>query len=258
MLRYALLCLFPLLWAAPSSAQVSRSGLLHAHNDYAQPRPLADAIDHRADFIEADVFLVDNKLVVAHTRAEIDTSRTLEKLYVAPIAERFAAHKNERISRERAYTFSLVIDNKDDAEAVLPRLQELLQRHLVLFSYPNNPLAIRVVVSGNRPKPDRYLDFPSYLFFDGRPSEIYDDETLRHVAMISDNFRNYSRWDGTGTLPDADRDKLKRIIRRAHDEGKPIRFWGAPDTPNAWKQLRKLGVDIINTDKVAEARAFLK
>ena len=71
--------------------------------------------------------------------------------------------------------------------------------------------------------------------------------------MISDNFQSYSRWDGTGDIPEADRDKLKRVIKRAHNDNKPMRFWGIPDMPNAWKQVKKLGVDIITTDKVAEA-----
>jgi alkaline phosphatase len=50
---------------------------------------------------------------------------------------------------------------------------------------------------------------------------VYDDETLKYVALISDTFRGYSRWDGTGDIPDADKDKLKRVIKRAHSDNKP-------------------------------------
>ena len=78
------------------------------------------------------------------------------------------------------------------------------------------------------------------------------------MALISDNFRSYARWDGTGEVPDEDKAKLKRIIKRAHQAGCPIRFWNAPDTPNAWKKLYKLGVDIINTDNVAECVTAMK
>ncbi|MBC8154627.1 MAG: glycerophosphodiester phosphodiesterase [Bacteroidetes bacterium] len=230
---------------------------IHAHNDYEKPNPLVDAYQQRADFIEADVFLVNGKLVVAHERKQIDTTKTLESLYLNPIVALFEKNGGY-VSPRRDYTFSLVIDMKDGFEEVIPKLVEILQMNLAVFNRGLNPNAVRIVLSGNRPKPAALFDYPPYIFFDGRPSEVYDSETLQRVALISDSFLGYSRWDGTGDLPDADREKLKRVIRRAHGENKPIRFWAIPDVPNAWKQLRKLGVDVINTDKVAEATAALK
>ncbi|GAA4398405.1 hypothetical protein GCM10023187_09020 [Nibrella viscosa] len=230
---------------------------IHAHNDYEKQRPFTDAYEQRADYIEADVYLVNGKLVVAHTRSEIDTSRTLERLYITPILRLFEQHKG-RVSSDRKYSFNLVIDIKDKAEDVMPILVGIIHQNMDVFNRQVNPNAVQMIISGNRPKVNEYVDYPHFILFDGRPGEVYDDETLRHVALISDNFSNYSRWNGTGDLPDDDRNKLKRIIKRAHDQGKPIRFWAIPDNANAWKQLRKLGVDVINTDKVAEATAFLR
>jgi glycerophosphoryl diester phosphodiesterase len=230
---------------------------IHAHNDYEKPRPFAEAYEQRADYIEADVWLQDGQLLVAHDRKDLNPARTLDSLYLRPIARLFAQHGG-RVSKDRNYTFSLVIDIKDKHEAVIPVLLERLQSCLSCFNRLGNPLAVQVVLSGNRPKPDLFLDQSALLQFDGRPSEVYDDETLRRVAFVSDSFYNYSRWNGTGELSDADREKLKRTIKRAHLQNKLIRFWAIPDTPDAWKQLRKLGVDIINTDKVAEATQVLK
>ncbi len=230
---------------------------IHAHNDYEKARPLLDAYEQRADYIEADVWLLDGQLVVSHDRKDINPARTLDSLYLKPISRWFAQY-NGRVSKDRTYTFSLVIDVKDKAEAVLPVLLTQVQTYLTAFNRRANPLAIQLIISGNRPRPENYFDQSALLQFDGRPSEVYDDETLQRVALISDSFLNYSRWNGTGDLPDADREKLKRIIKRAHQQNKPIRFWAIPDTPDAWKQLRKLGVDIINTDKVAEATQALK
>ncbi len=222
---------------------------IHAHNDYAQPKPFVTAYEQRADFIEADVWLNDGKLVVSHDTTTVNPP-TLDSLYLKPIARLFQQNK-DKPSPERDYTFSLVIDVKIAAADVLPKLLALLQENLNSFNRSANAKAVQVIISGNRPKIDQYLDYP-LLQFDGRPSEVYDEETLRRVALISDNFRSYSRWDGTGDIPDLDRDKLKRVIKRAHSDNKPIRFWGIPDVPNAWKQLKKLGVDVINTDEVAE------
>ncbi len=251
MIRYRLLLS---CWLVTTSAFAQ---LIHAHNDYEKPRPFVDAYEQRADFIEADVFLVDGRLVVAHERQQIDTAKTLQALYLNPIVKLFEANKGY-VSPRRDYSFSLVIDVKDDYEKVIPKLIELLQPNLAVFHRGISPNAVRIIISGNRPKPAGLLDYPPYILFDGRPSEVYDAETLQRIALISDSFQGYSRWDGTGTLPDADREKLKRVIRRAHDDNKPFRFWAIPDEPNAWKQLRKAGVDIINTDKVAEATKALK
>ncbi len=135
---------------------------------------------------------------------------------------------------------------------MLPILLATLSKHLTYFNRGANSKAVQVIISGERPRITAYLDYP-LLQFDGRPSEVYDEETLRKIALISDNFRSYSQWDGTGEIPKEDRDKLKRVIKRAHSDNKPFRFWAIPDTPNSWKQLKKAGVDIINTDKVAEA-----
>ena len=250
--------LLPLFLSFTLSHFAAAQPLVFAHNDYEKPHPLTAAITQRADFIEADVFLRHGQLVLAHTPAEADTAkRTLENTYLAPIVALFAQHK-DRVSPDRRYTFSLVIDVKDKVDEVVPVLRTLLEQHLTVFSRSMLPLAIRIVITGNRPRPEQLLDYPTFLSFDGRPSELYDDDTVKRVALISDNFRSYARWDGTGELADDDRAKLKRIIKRAHEAGCPVRFWNAPDTPVAWKQFRKLGIDVLNTDKVAECVAAVK
>lgn len=233
------------------SASVASAQKIHAHNDYAQPKPFVTAYEQRADYIEADIWLQDGKLVVSHDKPTA-SAPTLDSLYIKPITKLFSQYQN-RVSPDRDYTFSLVVDVKDSPAETLPKLLDLIQANLSAFNRMANPLAIQVIVSGNRPKIETYLDYPLLIQFDGRPSEVYDDETLRRVALISDNFRLYSRWDGTGTISDVDREKLKRVIKRAHSDNKPIRFWAIPESANAWKQLKKLGVDIINTDNVAEA-----
>src|SRR3712207_1609989 len=69
----------PPLWRAP------------AHNHYEHPRPLLDALDHRFGSVEADIFLVGDQLLVAHDATELDPARTLESLYLDPLAARVTA-----------------------------------------------------------------------------------------------------------------------------------------------------------------------
>ncbi|CAM5694273.1 hypothetical protein SALBM311S_00169 [Streptomyces alboniger] len=65
----------------------------HAHNDYAEhPRPLLDALDHRFGSVEADIYLVGDQLLVAHDPVDLDPARTLESLYLDPLAARVRAN----------------------------------------------------------------------------------------------------------------------------------------------------------------------
>jgi glycerophosphoryl diester phosphodiesterase len=58
-------------------------------------------------------------------------------------------------------------------------------------------------------------------------------------------------------MPTAEREKLRQITAQAHQQGRKVRFWGGPDIPVLWAEQLAAGVDLINTDKLAELRAFL-
>ena len=59
----------------------------HAHNDYEHEPPLLDALDHGFASVEADVWLVFGDLFVAHDAHELTMGRTLESLYLDPLAD---------------------------------------------------------------------------------------------------------------------------------------------------------------------------
>ena len=58
----------------------------HAHNDYYHKRPLLDALASGFCSVEADVFLKDDTLLVGHFRFELRKVRSLEALYLKPLA----------------------------------------------------------------------------------------------------------------------------------------------------------------------------
>ena len=64
----------------------------HAHNDYEHTRPLLDALDHGFCGVEADIYLVSGKLLVAHDRKDAKPERTLQALYLDPLRERVKAN----------------------------------------------------------------------------------------------------------------------------------------------------------------------
>ena len=78
---------------------------------------------------------------------------------------------------------------------------------------------------------------------------VVTPEQLERVTVISEPFFTYSKWKANGdTLSDSDRKAIVGVVEKAHEMGKPIRFWASPDNPQAWETLHNLGVDVINTD----------
>lgn len=222
---------------------------IHAHNDYQKPEPLTNALRNKVFSVEADIYLSGNKLLVAHDKSELPTAGTLDSLYLQPIIRLFTQH-NEKISDDSNYAPVLTIDIKENGEAVIAALIKLLSAHRFVFDRSINKRAVQVVLSGDRSTIAKWASYPSYIFFDGRPYEVYDSVTLQHVAFISDSYLNYTRpADSTNAT-------IKRIAEKVHSIKKLLRLWAIPDTPGSWDHLLQLGVDIINTDKVAECRNY--
>ena len=228
---------------------------IHAHNDYQKPKPLTHALSNRVFSIEADVYLSGNKLLVAHDKNELATAKTLDSLYLQPIIELFRLHKGT-ISEDSGYAPVLMIDIKENGEAAIAQLINLLSAKRSVFDRTINAKAVQVVISGDRgvssPRESlwtKWTSYPSYLFFDGRPYEVYDNATLQRVAFISDSYVNYiSAQDSTS--------RIEQLVKKVHGMGKLLRLWASPDHPASWKRQQQLGIDIINTDKVAECRNY--
>ena len=58
---------------------------IHAHNDYQKKELLTNALLNKVFSIEADIYLSDNRLLVAHEKNELATAKTLDSLYLQPI-----------------------------------------------------------------------------------------------------------------------------------------------------------------------------
>ncbi|EOR93881.1 Alkaline phosphatase [Arcticibacter svalbardensis MN12-7] len=206
--------------------------------------------------IEADVFLREGELYVAHDSTEIQKDRTLSKLYLEPLQKFYQLNKNHPYQNE-GLKLQLVIDIKQDYAHVLPQLLKEIKEFQNMFDWEQHPDAIRIVISGDVPKPIDFKNYPEILSFDGRPYNTYTTGQLKRVAMISDELKKYTQWNGKGNPVKADVTKLKAVINKVHQLGKPFRFWATQDSPNTWIVLEKLGVDWINTDQPDKLHQFL-
>jgi alkaline phosphatase len=224
----------------------------HSHNDYEKQIPFYKAWENQFGSIEADIFLNNGKLVVAHDSIQLVQQRTLDSLYLAPL--QLCIQKNGGfVYADKKRSLQLMIDIKSEAVSTLNKLVETIER----FKTLNNTPSLKIVISGNRPASSQFDSYPSWILFDGELQKNYQQVELKKIVMFSDNFTNYSLWQGTGEIPEKDKQVLQQIIDKVHSLGKKIRFWNAPDTPDSWKAFIAVGVDYINTDKIDELTKFL-
>ena len=222
----------------------------HSHNDYENPSPFTNAFHEGFGSIEADVFPVNGELLVAHDKKKIQQQNTLKALYLDPLLSGLMTDSLRKLN--------LLIDIKENYPEALSILQKELQPLQKYLSTTTEPKRVTVSISGERPPPSRYTDYPDYIFFDNDLKQQHSPDEWKRVNLVSLQFDKISAWKGEGAIPKTDLQKLKHVIDSVHSAGKPIRFWAAPDTEEAWKQQMKLHVDLIGTDKINELGRYLK
>ena len=236
----------------------------HAHNDYEHDRPLFDALDHGFTSVEADIHLVDGQLYVAHDSDEITPNRTLRSLYLEPLSKRIA--QNDGRVYPNGPQFTLFIDIKTESVATYKVLSEMLAEYESIFttfdSNGRTDKAIIAIVSGNRPRGLMESEAIRYAGCDGRLEDLESDAPASLIPVISDNWTKHFSYNGTGSMPAKERQRLKKIVETAHKKGRRVRFWATPDKlsrarQTLWQELLASGVDLINTDDLQGLQQFL-
>ncbi|HPH45880.1 MAG TPA: alkaline phosphatase, partial [Chryseolinea sp.] len=253
MLKFTLLLIVSCVVLITSSAQEYTSSSIFAHNDYVHPIPFYTAYYQQVGFIEADVFLQKNQLMVAHTTDEIEEGKTLEELYFKPLQQKITTHKGF-VYANHSNSLTLMVDLKTEGISTLNELVKQLNKYPTLLSCST----LEIAVSGNVPDRSQWKSFPDFIHFDGRPGIVYSNEQLSRISMISTSFSDHAKWNGKGMLVQSEHKKLTTLIKEVHAKKKKIRFWGAPDFANTWLTWMKLNVDIIGTDDVLRLSDFIK
>ncbi|WP_234543947.1 phosphatidylinositol-specific phospholipase C/glycerophosphodiester phosphodiesterase family protein [Streptomyces shenzhenensis] len=238
----------------------------HAHNDYEHTHPLHDALDHRFGSVEADIFLVGDQLLVGHTEDDLDPTRTLESLYLDPLAAIVKANHGS-VYRGRRRPLQLLIDIKTEGSSTYLELDRHLRRYPHLFTtYAYGrviPGAVTNVISGDRAaRTPMEVQTVRRAFYDGRLTDLGTSAPASFVPLISDNWTLNFSWLGDGDFPQAERHKLRGIVQQAHAAGQKVRFWATPDVAGPardalWSELLAAGADYLNTDDLAGLEAFL-
>ena len=220
---------------------------IHSHNDYEQDIPFWTAYKNGLNSIEIDLFLKNDSLYVTHSESEIIADRTIEHLYLNSLSK--VASSQLGIKKK----LQILIDIKSESHSTLNRLIKTLNYYPEIIDKEN----ISIVISGNRPIPKKYVDYPDFIYFDYQSLYPIENEKIwKKIALISLNFKKYSSWNGVEDMSVEDFKKLDSLVKMAHYYKKPLRFWGTPDNKIAWEVFKELGVDYINTDKPIQVSTY--
>jgi hypothetical protein len=240
----------------PSPVPLTRA---HAHNDYEHARPLFDALDHGFCSIEADIYLVDGQLLVAHDRDKVRPERTLQALYLDPL--RHQVQMNGGRLYKGGPPAILLIDVKTEGDPTYAVLRTVLRRYSDIFTSfsqgQTHTNALSAIISGNRPGTILSQESVRYAAIDGRPQDLDGNAPNDLIPLVSQDWKRLFKWQGVGAFPEAERERLVELVGKAHQQGRIIRFWGTPDRMEMWRALYAAGVDLLNADDLSGLRDFL-
>ncbi len=230
----------------------------HSHNDYEQDRPLQQALDADLYSVEADLWLDGEDIVVKHDAWALSVG-TLQELYLDPlqalIDDRGSVHGD-------GVVFTLWLDLKDGSPAMTDALTALLSGYDMATTFsPTGTLAggVTVALTGDASGKERMVqaDAPRPFARDDNayaPDDPPADDGWRFYAL---SWNDYVPYGGDGAPTDDAARRLACIVDHAHDDGRKVRFYAAPQTEAAWAFQLDTGVDYVETDDVEALGAFL-
>jgi hypothetical protein len=230
--------------------------------------------------VEAVVWLTeDRELLVSHSWKTTTRARTLESLYLDPLAEIFTKRNVSQASiQEREVgvfdvdpnvSVVLLIDFKNDGHAIWPVLLEQLQpfREMNWLTYYDGedmyhgPLTI-VGTSSTPLKLVQSSLTNRFVFFDVPLTSVSDDNynsTNSYYASASLKDTIGKLWfNRLSSKQEQTLKTLKTQIKMAHEKGLKSRYWDTPGWPISvrdaiWFKLTEIQVGMLNVDDLVSA-----
>jgi non-heme chloroperoxidase len=230
----------------------------YAHNDYANSRPLFDALALGFRGVEVDLFLVGGSLVAGHERASATAGRTLETLYLDPLRRR-KQHCGRIIAGSAP--FLLAIELKERDRAAFDSLVAVLGRYAELFE-PAAATPAEVVLVGWHPPvaemhPDGRVPLRLQARVGGRAEQLEVD-TSSVVRLVSLDYGKTVRWSGQGPVPPGATRWLAALGReKGAGAGRMARVHNVPTNASVYRLLLGAGVDLLGTKEPEQSREVL-
>lgn len=253
----------------------------HSHNDYWRQRPLYSALGSGCISVEADIWLVNNDLLVGHSFNALDRKKTLQTMYIDPltkILERMNAPSFISLEKtpskypkgvfyqEPQQSLTLLIDFKTTGQdlwpLVLEQLRPLRDRGLLTF-WDGNTRTMRpitIVGTGNAPF-EMLTSNATYrdIFFDAPLEALEDKYNPTNSFYASSSLTRAIGPLFHFALSGPQSELIRKQVRQARDQGLVPRYWGTPRWPrglrdDTWGLLLKEGVGVLNVDDLRAAR----
>lgn len=234
-----------LLLSSKISAQI-----IHSHNDYEQKQPFFAAYNLGFDSIEADLYIKDGELCVAHDLKNVSTERTLRKLYIEPLLAKIKENGGYPYANKKP--LHLLLDLKTRGKEIMQVLDAQLK------PYKKELRHVKISISGDMPKPEEFQNYDKIFSFDGRKNLTYSKKAFKRVYMVSASSTDFGKyWTGKQALPKEVADKISVFVNEMHAKNKKVRLWGTPNTTLGFETLKALQVDVIGTDDLPLLRQFM-
>ncbi|MGD9545928.1 MAG: hypothetical protein AB7V45_00140 [Candidatus Krumholzibacteriia bacterium] len=225
----------------------------YAHNDYLNDRPLQDALDGGFRGVEADYFLVDGELLVAHDIEDLRPGRTLEALYLRPLRERI-----DRLGcvQPGEPVFYLNIESKREGPETYDALHDVLSTYEDILTTVRDGEVIsgpvQVILVGWFPpladlaaQPVRYAAVQSH--FKELPAD-HASYPAHLLKLITVKYRDEFAWNGCPPRPGEFTWRLHEV-RQARNAvpGRVLRVFAVPGSAEVCAALLAGGMDLIGT-----------
>ncbi len=232
----------------------------HSHNDYKQNQPLTDALKNKFISIEADIYLINDQLIVSHTHPLFKRQNTLENLYLKPLLDSCNKH-NGKVYEGCTESLTLLIEIKSDQEKTYMVLKKALEKYQsILSKYENGTVILKgvtVIITGNKPYSIMENENIRFAFIDEDLLHIDKHYNKSLCPLASAKYSNILKWNGKGEMPVDEKKNLISLVDKAHFQEKKIRLWASPENIKVWRQLLNCGVDFINTNELEKLQIFL-
>ena len=255
----------------------------HSHNDYWRKVPLFSALYAGCTGVEADVWLLNNDLLVGHDLPSLQVNRTFQSLYINPLVDILTRQNpatpfydgklNGVFDTDPDQTLVLLVDLKTEGESTWPwvveQLEPLRERDWLSY-YADGKFVKRpvtVVGTGNTPfdqvaaanstgplhRRDAFFDAP----LDKLENSVYD-WTNSYYASVSFWRTIGATWLKGEPSPEQ-LTKIRKQLKEAHKRGLKSRYWELPVWPihvrnRIWQVLVEEGIDMLNVDDLQAAK----
>jgi len=224
--------------------------IIHSHNDYEQKQPFFAAYDLGFDSIEADLYLKDGELCVAHNLKDVSAERTLRKLYIEPLLAKIKENGGYPYPNKKS--LHLLLDLKTQGKEIMQVLDVQLKPYKKELSH------VIISISGDMPKPEEFQNYDKMFSFDGRKNLTYSKEGFKRVYIVSASFTDFGKyWSGKEPLSQEVTEKISVFVNEMHSKNKKVRLWGTPNTTLGYETLKALQVDVIGTDDLPLLRNYI-